>query len=285
MRVIRFGIFNVPHPEQAKSVEGPTSSVRAETARSVPLPERRHYVLSEPAELLLELLGRDALGPVNHEVLEARVLCLDRFDALDHKLGRAAEPGLLLDAVLEARRARGRARGAPGAALLVGVAHEAEGREPFVALVVRGLDPADRFLLGIGEIDAGAPDHVLAELLRAPVAVAGVVVGAHDVVQDLLAVQGHHRLEAVARHHVDGLAAGDRHPNLDRQMLWPRDHRDLLELIAAVRHWRRALEVLALVMERLLVEAFEEQLQPLLEIFAIGLRIEERRAEALDAEA
>src|SRR5215472_5936512 len=189
MRVIRFGIFNVPHPEQAKSVEGPTSSVRAETARSVPLPERRHYVLSEPAELLLELLGRDALGPVNHEVLEARVLCLDRFDALDHKLGRAAEPGLLLDAVLEARRARGRARGAPGAALLVGVAHEAEGREPFVALVVRGLYAPDRLFRGIGEINAGTPDHILTELLLLAMAMASVVVGADDVVEDLLAVE------------------------------------------------------------------------------------------------
>src|SRR5262245_64091694 len=101
--------------------------------------DRRHHVLREPAKLLLELLGREPLGPMDHEVLEPRILRGDRLDAVDHVRGRAAEPRLLLDAVGEQRRARGRARGAPRASLLVGVADEAERREPLVALVVRGL--------------------------------------------------------------------------------------------------------------------------------------------------
>jgi hypothetical protein len=103
---------------------------------------------------------------------------------------------------------------------------------------------------------------------------AGVVICPHHVVEDLLAVQGHHRLQAVARHHVDGLAAGDRHPDLDRQVLGPGDAGDLFQLVAAVVDRRRALEILALVVERLLVEAFEQQLELLLEIVAVGRGIE-----------
>src|SRR6185312_3238392 len=122
----------------------------------------RHHVLGEPAELLLELLGRDAFGPVDHEMLEAGIFGGDGFDAVDDLLGRAAEPRLLLDAVLEAGRARRRAGRAPCPALLVGVAHEAEGREPLVALVMRRLDAAHRLLLALGEIYPGAPDHILA---------------------------------------------------------------------------------------------------------------------------
>src|SRR5580765_2919336 len=104
--------------------------------------QRRHDVPREPAQLLLELFWREALGPVDHEVLQTRIPGLDGLDAFDHVLRRAAEPGLLLDAVGQRRDARGRARRAPRAALLVGVAHESEWREPFVALVVRGLDAA-----------------------------------------------------------------------------------------------------------------------------------------------
>src|ERR1043166_3137520 len=44
-------------------------------------------------------------------------------------------------------------------------------REPFVAFVVRRLDLADRLLLRVGEVNAGAPDHVLAEALARRAAV------------------------------------------------------------------------------------------------------------------
>src|SRR5438105_15303004 len=65
--------------------------------RGTLLLERRHHVPREPPQLLLELLGRQTLGPVDHEVLEPRVLRLDRLDPLDDVRWRAAEPRLLLD--------------------------------------------------------------------------------------------------------------------------------------------------------------------------------------------
>src|SRR5881398_1822024 len=212
--------------------------------------ERRHHLAREPAELLLELLGREALRPVDHEVLESGILRLDGLDPLDDVRRRAAEPGLLLDAVGERRHARGRARRAPRAAVLVRVAHEAERREPLVALVVRRLHAALGLLGRVGEGEPGAPDHVLAELLPAPVLGAGVAVRPHHVVEDLLAVEGHHSLEVLAGHVVDGLAARDRHPDLHGQVLRPRHTRDLAELVATVLHRRRAVVALAVVAER-----------------------------------
>src|SRR5689334_4467697 len=197
--------------------------------------ERRHHILGEPAQLLDELLGPEPLGPVDHEVLQPGILRGDRLDAVDHLGGRAAEPGLLRDAVGEPRRARRRPGRAPGAPFLVRVAHEAERREPLEALVVRRLEPAQRLGMAVGEVDAGAPDHVLAELFRPAMLVAGRMIGAHDVVEDLLAVERHHRLEAVLRHQLDGLAAGDRHPDVDRQVQRPGHHGDVLDGIAAIR--------------------------------------------------
>src|SRR5262245_39533995 len=110
---------------------------------------------------------------MDHEVLKPGILVGDRSDAIDHLAGRTAEPGLLVDAVPQRRRARGRPGRPPGATPLVGIAHEAERREPLETLVVRGLEPLDCFGLAVGEVDAGAPDHVLAELLRAAVLLAG----------------------------------------------------------------------------------------------------------------
>src|SRR5690348_6830845 len=127
-----------------------------------PLPKRRHNVAGEPAELLLELAGRDALRPVDHEMLEAGILGLDRADAGNHLVGRAAEPRLLLDAALEARHPRRCSACAPRPPVLVGIAHEAERREPLVTLIMRRLDAAHRRLARLREVEAGAPDHVLA---------------------------------------------------------------------------------------------------------------------------
>src|SRR5438309_8718823 len=115
--------------------------------------ERGHHVAREPAELLLELLRREALGPMDHEVLEPGILGRDRLDPVDHVRRRPAEPRLLKDAVGERRHARGRARRTPRAAVLVGVAHEAEGREPLVALIVRRLDTALGLLGRVGPIE------------------------------------------------------------------------------------------------------------------------------------
>src|SRR2546425_5444719 len=220
-------------------------------------PERRHHVPREPAQLLLELLGRQPLGPVDHEVLEPRVLGLDRLDPLDDVRGRTAEPRLLLDPLGQRGHARGRARRAPRASVLVRVAHEAEGREPLVALVVRGLDAACGLLRGVGEIEARAPDHVLAELLGATVLRAAVAIGPDHVVEDLLAVEGDHGLEVLAGHVVDRLAARDGHPDRNGQVLGPWHAGDLGDLVATVLDGRRAVVALAVVAERLLVEALE----------------------------
>src|SRR6266851_1495357 len=47
-------------------------------------PQRRHHVLGEPAQLLLEFLGRQAFGPVDHEIVEPGIFRRDRLDAVDH---------------------------------------------------------------------------------------------------------------------------------------------------------------------------------------------------------
>ena len=144
---------------------------------------------------------------------------------------------------------------------------------------MRGLELADGVFLALREVDAGTPDHVLAELLGAAMPFAGGVIGAHDVVQDLFAVERHHRLEAVTRHQVDGLAAGHRHPDVDRQVQRSRHHGDVGEAIAAVIDRRRAFVVLALVVEGVLVEAREQELELLFEQLAIGVSVEQRRPE------
>src|SRR3990170_5460017 len=148
-------------------------------------PEGGHDVPREPGELLAELARRNALGPVDYHLVEPRVLGLDLADGLDHLRRPAAEPRFLLDAVTERGNARWRAGRAPGAALFVGIAHEAERREPLVALVVRRLQAPHRLLLRVGQKDAHAPDEVLAELLRAAVARAGVAVGGRRLLEDL----------------------------------------------------------------------------------------------------
>src|ERR1700728_3371812 len=67
------------------------------------LPERRHHLSREPAELLDELVRRQPLGPMDHEVFEPGILRFDRLDPVDHLGRRAAEPGLLLDPLGEGR--------------------------------------------------------------------------------------------------------------------------------------------------------------------------------------
>src|SRR5262249_23168533 len=156
---------------------------RSRTSRSAA--KGRHHLACEPAQLLLELLRRQALGPMDHEIFQTGILRLDRFDALDHMGRRSAEPRLLRDPVGEVRNAGGRAGRAPRAPLLVRVPHEAEGREPLVSLVVRRLHTALGFFGRAGEIDAGAPDDVLAQLLLLTMLGARVAVRRDDVVEDL----------------------------------------------------------------------------------------------------
>lgn len=110
-------------------------------------PERRHDIAREPTQLVLELGRRQSFGPVDHEILEPGVLGFDRLDPLDDLGRRATEPSLLLHAVADRGDRRRRARSAPSAALLIGIAYEPERREPLVALVMCRLDTADRLLL------------------------------------------------------------------------------------------------------------------------------------------
>ena len=90
--------------------------------------------------------------------------------------------------------------------------------------------------------------------------------------------------DAVLRHEVEGAvrAALDRLPAFDRQTLRPRHQRDLLQRIAAIRHLRRDRVVLALVRERLALERLEDDLDAFLEDFAVGVLVQQRRAEGLD---
>src|SRR5882757_7119426 len=112
---------------------------------------------------------------MDHEILEAWIFGFDRPDAVDDLARCAAEPGFLLHAVADRGNLGGSARRAPGAAVLVGITHEAKRREPLVAFVMRRLDALDRLFLAGGEIEAGAPDHVLAELLGPAMAGTGLV--------------------------------------------------------------------------------------------------------------
>src|SRR5690349_11507847 len=98
--------------------------------------ERRDDIFGEPPELLFELLRGQSFGPVDHEILQARIFRFDRFDPVDDLRRRATEPSLLLNAVTQRRHPRRRSRGAPSPALLIGIAHKPKRSEPFVALVV-----------------------------------------------------------------------------------------------------------------------------------------------------
>ena len=92
---------------------------------------------------------------------------------------------------------------------------------------IQRVEPAQRLGVAVGEIDAGAPDHVLPELLAPAVAGARGLIGAHDVIENFFSIERHHCLEIVARHQVDGLAARNRHEDFDRQMLGTRHHGDV----------------------------------------------------------
>src|SRR5262249_60775169 len=71
-------------------------------------------------------------------------------------------------------------------------------------------------------------------------------------------------------------------PAFDRQPLRRRHERDLFQRIAAIRHLRRDRVVLALMRERLALEGLEQDLDAFLEHLAVGVLVEEWRAERLD---
>src|SRR5229473_3237117 len=95
-------------------------------AASPSMSESRHHVLGEPAQLLLEFLRGEALGPVDHEIFKPGIFGFDRFDAVDDLRWRTAEPGFLIDAVAQGGHPCRRPRRPPGSPVLIGVAHEPE---------------------------------------------------------------------------------------------------------------------------------------------------------------
>src|SRR5207248_5239068 len=90
-----------------------------------------------------------------------------------------------------------------------------------------------------------------------------------------------------ANHEVEPAPAvtDHRQPAFDRPVDRPRHQGQLLQLIAAIRHLRRQGVVLALMREALAVERFEQDLDLLLEEFAVGVLVADRRAEGLDLAA
>jgi hypothetical protein len=124
-------------------------SLKGEGASSGPI-EGWHHLFGEPMQLLLELFGRQALGPMNHEILKPRVSRFDRSDPIDDVRRRSTEPSFLLHPVAERGDAGGGSRSAPGPPKLVGIAREPKRREPLIALVMRWLEAADRFPFAVG---------------------------------------------------------------------------------------------------------------------------------------
>src|SRR5262245_34525078 len=122
---------------------------------------------------------------MEHEVFEPRIFISHRLDAVD-SVGRwAAEPRLLRDTVAQRGNAGRRSGHAPGAPVLVGVAHEPEWRKPLEAFIVRGLEPAHSFLFGVGKVYAGSPDHIFTELFAAALPFACVVIRSEEHTSEL----------------------------------------------------------------------------------------------------
>jgi len=123
----------------------------------------------------------------------------------------------------------------------------------------------------------------LAEREGPAVPTRGLLIVAEPPLDELLGGGGDDTLDAVSGHEVQAprAAAHDRLPHLDRPLSRPRNQRDLLQAIAAVRDIRRNRVVLALVRERLLPECFEDDLHLLLEELAVGLAVQHRVAEGL----
>ena len=91
-------------------------------------------------------------------------------------------------------------------------------------------------------------------------------------------------LDAVLDHEVEPArdGANDRLPALDRPVTGRGTRVSSSSVVAAIGHLRRQRVVLALVRERLLVERLDDDVDLLLEQFAVGVLVEHRRAERLD---
>src|SRR5947209_4248675 len=95
-----------------------------------------HHVASEHAQLLDPLLRGHTFWPVQDDLLQSRILIFQLFQTRDDGRWWTNQPGFLANALLQLGHAGRRAGCAPWSAVLVRVAHEAEGGEPLVTLVV-----------------------------------------------------------------------------------------------------------------------------------------------------
>src|SRR5262245_13252150 len=148
-----------------------------------PVAERGHHVSGEPTELLDKRRRVDALRPVEHDLVEAGVLCLVLADERDAVGGRADHPRFLGDALPDRRSAGRRAGRSPRPALVVGVPDEAERREPLVAFVVSRLDAPDGLFLRLRHVEAETEAQVLTEALLPAVASARVAIRVEGLIR------------------------------------------------------------------------------------------------------
>ena len=146
----------------------------------------------------------------------------------------------------------------------------------------RGGRARHRLLDGVAQEEAEAEGHVLSHLQIAAGFSCGLLVGAEELLDDSLAAEGGHSLDALFGDEIDGAAAGDGLPDVDRAVERAGDQRYVAELVTAVGDIGRDLVVLAVVAEGLLVEGLHDDVDLLLEQLAVGVLVQQGRAEGLD---
>src|SRR5205823_6774269 len=162
--------------------------------------------------------------------------------------------------------------------------YEAERPEHLHVLLVERLDLADGLLARLGQMDENPQAKVFAEVEVLAGARACTPVRVNRPLGHRGGAAADDALDAVADHEIQRarFGADDRLPALDGAMDRARYEGQLLQLVAAVRHAGRQRVVLAAVREPLVVERLEDDLDLLLEQLAVGLLIQDRRAERLD---
>ena len=120
------------------------------------------------------------------------------------------------------------------------------------------------------------PQHqVLAQFEVDAGAGGGVAIGGDRAFAHRRGAAADRALDAVFDHEIQAARAGADHrlPAFDRQVDRPRHQRQFLQRIAAIGHFGRQRVMLALVRKALVVEGFQDDLDLLLEQFAVGLLV------------
>ena len=193
----------------------------------------------------------------------------------------AAEPRLLLYAVLNPGCTNRGAGGSPRPSLLVGVPYKPEGREPLVTFIVVGTNPFDSLLLTIRQTESEAQRHVLTKVDRAPGGHGRIVIGMEEPVNQNFPGQGNHCLDPPLSDVLQRFAAGDRLPNFYRTIDRTGNQGNILHLISPVRNIRRNGIVFTLVGKRLFIKGLLDNLHLFFEELSIGVIVNHRRPESL----